>query len=126
MGKSQLVKVSVGSKFSPLACKPTASGVQHFPRCQGCLSGRACLLLQERVEALRAQLGGRLESAVLNCCAFTSSVAAQQLLESALVKRGHRCARLLAGCVAATGPGAAGLKGNGLSAADASEVPMFP
>jgi hypothetical protein len=39
---------------------------------------------------LRASLGGKLEYAVLNCCAFTSSAAAQQLLESCLVKRGHR------------------------------------
>lgn len=46
--------------------------------------------MQERIEALRGQLGGKLESAVLNCCAFTSSATAQQLLESNLVKRGHR------------------------------------
>lgn len=59
--------------------------------CQSDGSGCA-LVLQERVEALRGQLDGQLESAVLNCCAFTSSVAAQQLLESAMVKRVHRCA----------------------------------
>lgn len=47
-------------------------------------------MLQERIEAIRSQLGGKLESAVLNCCAFTSSATAQQLLEASLVKRGHR------------------------------------
>jgi hypothetical protein len=46
--------------------------------------------LQESIEVLRARLGGKLESAVLNCCAFTTSAAAQQLVESCLVKRGHR------------------------------------
>lgn len=46
--------------------------------------------VQERIDTLRAELGGNLESAVLNCCAFTRSAAAQQLLESNLVKRGHR------------------------------------
>lgn len=32
---------------------------------------------------------------MLNCCAFTTSSAAQQLLEANLVKRGHRCGVLL-------------------------------
>jgi len=36
---------------------------------------------------------------MLNCCAFTSSAAAQQLLESNLVKRGHRWAKKLWACL---------------------------
>lgn len=58
--------------------------------CNQLPSRSCCCAMQERIEALRGQLSGRLESAVLNCCAFTSSAAAQQLLESNLVKRGHR------------------------------------
>lgn len=48
------------------------------------------VLLQARVDALHTVRGGRLDYAVLNCCAQTSSAAAQELLESNLVKRGSR------------------------------------
>jgi hypothetical protein len=47
-------------------------------------------LLQARVDALQAARGGSVDYAVLNCSAQTSSAAAQQLLESNLVKRGSR------------------------------------
>jgi hypothetical protein len=54
----------------------------------------ACLLLhllsKARVDALQSARGGRLDYAVLNCAAQTSSAAAQELLESNLVKRGSR------------------------------------
>lgn len=48
------------------------------------------VLLQARVDALHTVRGGRLDYAVLNCSAQTSSAAAQELLESNLVKSGSR------------------------------------
>jgi hypothetical protein len=46
--------------------------------------------LQARVDALQSAGNGRLDYAVLNCSAQTSSAAAQELLESNLVKLGSR------------------------------------
>ncbi|WIA37814.1 hypothetical protein OEZ86_014676 [Tetradesmus obliquus] len=81
---------------------PTVDSCRYGSLLQGCMAaGQPVLLVggtgvgksaivKARVDALHTVRGGRLDYAVLNCCAQTSSAAAQELLESNLVKRGSR------------------------------------